>query len=646
MRKNCKILFFILSVFILFIFSFPLLPSENIKSLELKLSSLSGEERLKAITVLADYYSGLDPAKAIKIGEKALKSPAVKSHGKIMASLCLSIGNSYKNIGEYDKALLFTDSCYKLATESGDKKRVAMALSQKGIIYILNSKYDKSLDNFMKSLKIFKEIGDKIELSSIYNSLGILYDLSGNYKNALDYYFKSLKIKEDIGDPKIIASTLNNIGVIFNITKFPNKAIIYFNRALKINRKLNRKKSIAITLNNIGNLYFDKNEYKKALNYYYEALPLDKELNNRRGIASLYNNIGLSLFGLGREREAMKSYLLSLSIRKKLGDEKLIVRTIFNIAKLRIEKGDYKKAVEELKNIEKRALSINAESELKLIYESLYKTHEKTGDVKNAFYYLKKYETINSKLLKNKTREKIIEAEKRLQLNNKEKEIELLRKDKLIREMSLKRQRFTKNVLFTGSILLLLGIFLLFYFYIEKINVNKELKRVNLALDRSSRTDPLTGLSNRRDIYEKICYEKERISRTGKSFSLVICDIDDFKSFNDNYGHDCGDFVLKELTGRLSVLLRKQDMVGRWGGEEFLILLPDTKLKGAVTFAEKIRENISTMIFEYNEVRLSITMTFGISVFEKGMDISESLKIADEALYRGKNNGKNRVETG
>jgi len=170
-----------------------------------------------------------------------------------------------------------------------------------------------------------------------------------------------------------------------------------------------------------------------------------------------------------------------------------------------------------------------------------------------------------------------------------------------------------------------------------------ELQEANKRLSKLARTDPLTGLSNRRDIYEKIEYEISRFERNNETFAIVIGDIDDFKNVNDNLGHDAGDFVLFSLAHQIRSMLRKQDIVGRWGGEEFILMLPHTKLEGAKVITEKIRKAIQDKIIHYKENEISITITFGIVIFDEIQPMDDCIKKADVALYDGKNKGKNCI---
>ena len=119
-----------------------------------------------------------------------------------------------------------------------------------------------------------------------------------------------------------------------------------------------------------------------------------------------------------------------------------------------------------------------------------------------------------------------------------------------------------------------------------------------------------------------------------------------FKQFNDLHGHVCGDHVLKRVAEILQERTRDVDRVARWGGEEFIFLLPETDTEGGAVLAEKLREAIASNLFEFDDQRLGITMTFGIAAFRKGESLDSCISRADTALYHGKEGGRNKVMIG
>lgn len=184
--------------------------------------------------------------------------------------------------------------------------------------------------------------------------------------------------------------------------------------------------------------------------------------------------------------------------------------------------------------------------------------------------------------------------------------------------------------------------------YIQKLDesnsVLEEKVRVRTAeLEEMSRTDPLTGAPNRRDILEKIEQESIRSKRTGNLFCFIIGDIDKFKAFNDTYGHECGDDVLKIVSSEIKNCLRECDFYCRWGGEEFLMVLPETDLAQAAIAAERIRAKIIERKLSFQGNNLHISMTLGISQYSEKIGVDESIAISDQGLYHGKNSGRNCV---
>lgn len=156
-----------------------------------------------------------------------------------------------------------------------------------------------------------------------------------------------------------------------------------------------------------------------------------------------------------------------------------------------------------------------------------------------------------------------------------------------------------------------------------------------------SMTDRLTGLANRRKLDDLLANEHERANRARTPFSLIVADIDRFKAINDEHGHQVGDRILVELAQLLQQGIRKIDAVGRWGGEEFMVICPDTDLDGAAELAEKLRAAICAHRFAEIE---RLACSFGAAQYRPGEHIDELFRRTDEALYRAKQDGRNRVK--
>jgi len=178
------------------------------------------------------------------------------------------------------------------------------------------------------------------------------------------------------------------------------------------------------------------------------------------------------------------------------------------------------------------------------------------------------------------------------------------------------------------------------------LDLQSRLMEAGERLQFQATHDPLTGLCNHGAIIDAIDRESARQLREGGSFGIILLDIDHFKRVNDTYGHLIGDAVLKETGHRIASSVRPYDTVGRYGGEEFLIVAPSSDASGACRLAERIREAIGTLNFDTTTGPISVTVSCGVAVggANKPVDSQALLQLADEALYRAKNNGRNRSE--
>ncbi len=214
--------------------------------------------------------------------------------------------------------------------------------------------------------------------------------------------------------------------------------------------------------------------------------------------------------------------------------------------------------------------------------------------------------------------------------------------------------KIEESLSLNGFIIVSLGIVsavtLLGILYSFAIVLKRKLDSAQRKLKELAIIDDLTGLYNRRYFFSRLLYETNRSKRFRQNIGCIILDIDLFKDVNDRHGHLAGDLVLKDLSGTVKSCCREIDTVARYGGEEIIVLLPGTDLKGAYDLAEKIRKAVEKMKSLYENIPLSVTVSLGAASFTaEDLDKIENdydlmVKYADNALYRAKNNGRNRVE--
>jgi diguanylate cyclase (GGDEF)-like protein len=180
---------------------------------------------------------------------------------------------------------------------------------------------------------------------------------------------------------------------------------------------------------------------------------------------------------------------------------------------------------------------------------------------------------------------------------------------------------------------------------LKLLEAKELLKKQKETLEKLASHDDLTGLLNRRSLNITLGKEFSRCQRYHSDLSLLMIDLDHFKEINDTYGHSFGDFVLTSFASRLTDTLREADFAFRFGGEEFILLLPQTDIKGAITLADRICEQNTREEFEFSNQKAQVTVSIGASSFDKYQPkIKDDLiALADKALYRAKENGRNRT---
>ena len=168
------------------------------------------------------------------------------------------------------------------------------------------------------------------------------------------------------------------------------------------------------------------------------------------------------------------------------------------------------------------------------------------------------------------------------------------------------------------------------------------LREVSETLKEASLRDTLTGLGNRRYLMEQIKEETKRANRKSAPYVLGILDVDHFKTVNDRFGHEAGDKALCAIAQAMLGALREYDLCGRWGGEEFVIMLPETTLDFAAQIAERVRQSIMEVSLDFLDTGISASL--GLSTYRPGEPFSDTLNRADSALLKAKSVGRNRVE--
>ncbi len=672
--------------------------AQDTATLEQRVQAATGNDRVILLNQLAEKLLETNPHRSVELAREATQLARDLSNIEGRGVAEQNLGTALLQISQFDDALQHLDEALAIARRTGNRPLTGMVLNRIGMVHVYRSRskeaqaafaealpinrsvknmqeygdsinglgivclsrsqYKEGLKYFLEAMTVYDSVGYRKGVGKAANNIGFIYQKEGRFDDALTYFMKTLSIMESLGKTGGIATCLNNIGIIYQSIGDLDKALEFYNRSLELRRKLGDPKRIANALNNIGLIHQSRKESDQALAYLVEALEIRERIGDRKGTAENLNNLGNVYESLGRDREALEHYQQALRIKQEIGNRWSQAYTTLDIGRLQLKMKHYDAAERSLQSamsMSEQLVARELTMKTALALSELWSARQNPA---RALAYFRRYASTRDEMYSSQSQERISELRTRYETDKKEKEIALLKKDAEIRELELDRQRRTTTTVILVSAFILLAGFLVYNRYRLKSRANRELKQANrdisamnheLALAREeldllSRTDPLTGLSNRRDVVEKLRLEINRYRRTGRTFALILGDIDNFKSVNDCYGHVGGDKVLVRVAEILRESVRQPDTVGRWGGEEFILLLPDTDLEGGGVVAEKIRERIHDEPYENGDgEEFHITITLGVSVYREEMTLEEGIRHADEALYRGKQTRKNTV---
>ncbi len=531
----------------------------------------------------------------------------------------------------------YAEQALAQARRLGQEKEQANALYHLGNALLNLDQYNEARDQLEEAGAAYQSLEDQTGVAKVLLNLSSVHESLGNLDDGLKAALSALKdFDSGLGEVVDRARCYNQIGIIYYRLRQYDQAKTYWERALEIYVGSNKELSRSGVLNNLGVLAQDRGDYQEALRYFEETLAIAEKFKDKQGIADAYNNMAIAYFDLGQPDRCIDYYQKALVLSTEMGDRFSISLILNNLGDLYTKEGDLQQARQHLDRALAVAQEIEAKSLQVTVLDSLASLYEAEGDHTKALEAFRALSSLKDEMFTSESNQKLAEMRARFDSEKQRREIELLKKDREIANL-------TRNGVLIAVAFLAGFVFLLFNRYRLKARTHELILEKNRELERLSRTDVLTDLINRRYILELIEQEALRFQRYGQPFSLVLSDIDHFKKFNDTHGHDCGDFVLRGVSQAIREVTRREDFVARWGGEEFLFFLPETDLVGAVKLADRVRESIAASQFQYSDRSLSVTMTSGVCQYTGEENIDDCLKRADNALYQGKSQGRNCV---
>ncbi|MGX5203127.1 tetratricopeptide repeat-containing diguanylate cyclase [Aliikangiella sp. IMCC44632] len=523
---------------------------------------------------------------------KAINQLSQESFYHLDAEVLVKASYASAITANVDLTLKLTNILLEKAILASDPLLEGKAHYNRGAVYASSGNHDLALDSFLLSLASFENTQSESEIARIKGALALIYTEIGEYDLALPYFEEALQSHLERNDQTNIAMVLQN-RAFMKIQKGefaePRQDLL---KALQISIDKGLKSNFPIIYKNLGKIETELNGFEQAEEYFELALKHAKENNLTHHLSEISLENARLMFKQNKLLEAKS--LLSDAIR--IAEQYSLLKHMRNsyrlLAKILAQQGEYQQAyqAQELAN----ALA------------------EKMGESRIAsnLSRLDRYTT------------QIKEQNKRL----------VLEKEKEIAMLDAERQHWLRNfsIVVAGFALLVAIIFIRRYIYSNQ--------RADL-FEKQSKIDSLTGVWNRRAGEAQLARLCNRNLEGENLFCIAMLDIDHFKQVNDKFGHDMGDKAIIHLCHLIEINLRPSDMLCRWGGEEFIIILDQTDTPRAFDICERIRSKV-----EASEVEGigQLTVSIGITQFEQD-DIYELVKRGDQGLYKAKDSGRNQI---
>lgn len=545
------------------------------------------------------------------------------------------------------QGLALADRVLTEAQTAGDRRGVAAAQLARGENLNVLSRNEESLAALEDGLKIYQALGDRLGEALAHRKIGVAhYDLN-QFDLAIDAYHAALRLLDDAGQAEERAKTLANIGNVYRAMGDLERSVAFQEQAIEMFEAAGHQLGVAGTSLNLGALHRgmaselqDSQPEQaavlrgKARALTQRALAGFEALDIPRGMASALGNLAAIESDGGNRVQSLAWQRRALAIRREVGDRAGEARSLRLIGDLLVELKQPAPAMEALTESVALAREMTLPEEELAGLWTLSELLDARGEHQAAIERLHEWVELSARQRQQERETRVVELQEQYDAERKTREIETLRFEKERERLQAENQAARARLyLLVGVVLAMLLLFMLYRARIKD--------RVARKLDQAARTDHLTGLANRRDATESL---HRLAANASQSWGLLLIDVDDFKRVNDSIGHEAGDAVLSAIAGRLKSAAGQDDLVARWGGEEFIVA--SSAGSQLQMLAENVRTRVSRDAIKLGDRTLAVSVTVGAAVAKPGEPsnaVLDALRRADAALLQGKREGKNRM---
>jgi diguanylate cyclase (GGDEF)-like protein len=542
------------------------------------------------------------------------------------------------SLGYYQSALEVASSSISQHANLKENHRYGELLICYGLSLELTGDIERARLQFNHAIVHAESTTDMALASYAYRSRGDLNAYHGTIESALNDLQEAFRIASKENDKNSMSQAENSLGNLYLYIKDYSKALDSYLRVYQFSKESNNKVEMAVASFNLGKVYYLMDELAKSKKHYQESSRISLQIGDIAGVAYAERGLGKIEYELENIEESVSRLSNAKNLFDKLGDPMQVAETDMLLGTQYLKANQFQLSIEAYESAATVFEQKQSLYSLTKCYIGIAESYAAIGEYKKAYLAQRKYSHYFQKHYNQQQDNSIANLRVKFDTEIKEKENILLSEKNKLANMELDKQKQISN--FKNIVLTLAAsiFILLVYHIIRHIKTKKQLEIL-------ARTDPLTELANRRHIME-FAEREFSLAKRGKHYMcLLIFDIDHFKSFNDKYGHKIGDQVLIEVASRCQSLLRESDLLGRIGGEEFLILLPQTEMSTGALIAERCRqgvESIDTMDIAQGS---QLTISIGVAEYNDSYEsVIDMLNESDKALYRAKKNGRNQVQ--
>ncbi|PKG82516.1 hypothetical protein CXF85_13615 [Colwellia sp. 75C3] len=587
----------------------------------------------------ADKLNDKNPTLALEFTQDLFNQHQNKLSSSGKAALFYRLAAYQYYLGNITEALKHIDQFYALSPDLSSKDGISLLLIHGGVLDGLG-KSKQAMDLYLHAEKNARATENKKLLAESYSSIAYWYSGNHNDSEAIKYYHKAYLYLKDLGDELDLAYLKIQMSSAYSYIHDNEKAMSLAQEAIDYFHQHEYYFDELFAHNTLAKNQMAIKDFDGAINTYQRVIELSEQEGQENLIDIAYLGLAKAYQRKKDNNKARHYFSLYQKVHAYSDSPFAQIDDLFLSALIAFSDKDIALAQKNIKQAEAILSLLEKETVLSWYIQVLDLKADIAvfnQDYQNAYQYQKEARKLFSSY-QNNEREKVrskykvmFDTDQALLKN------QLLERDKLLDKAELEnaaQQQKLQTLLTVVISLLALG--LIFFIYRQRINSER--------LHKLANTDMLTELANRRCTF---IYAESMLAQAKKykqNFAIIIFDIDHFKKINDTYGHPAGDIALKDIASVANEYVRNNDILGRIGGEEFLVILPNTSSKQAYEIAERIRKAIDKKDIILGEKVVNISASFGISQLAQNQsNFNQIFHEADIALYQAKNSGRNCI---